>query len=96
MDSFESPQKDVFLTLLQFYPVLAMSSILSQKMSLIYITYCSCVFLNHHFMPKALFFFLTLKYIRILSLKERAILVNLFYVISRYGIKHVFTVKFAR
>lgn len=46
-------------------------------------------------MPKALFF-LTLKYIRILSLGKRAILVNLFYMISRYGIKRVFTVKFAR
>ena len=86
----EPPGYDVFPTFLQFYPFLATSPVLSQKFVAEYEFY-------HHFIPKALFFFFfALKYIRFLRMKEKVILLKLFYLVSRYGTKLVFTVKFAR
>ena len=43
-----------------------------------------------------LIFFFAQKYIRFLRTKEKVILLSLFYLVSRYGTKLVFTVKFAR
>ena len=86
---FEPPRYDVFPTFLQFYQFLATSLVLSQKFVAEYEFY-------HHLIPKALFFFFALKYVRFLRVKEKVILLSLFYLVSRYGTKLVFTVKFAR